>query len=358
MKKAKDIIFEDVEDIIDRIENKLCHLEGRKILITGAAGFIASYLLDTVWMLNKKYFSKKCKVIAYTRRELDSRHRLFYLKNDKNFVFKIVDVSKPFKIEECSDYIIHAASNAAPKKYMADPVNTIETNVRGTETILKYMIKNKTRSFMFFSSGEIYGDPDSAKSVPTKEDYIGRTNHLADRSCYVESKRFSETLCINYFRKYNLPVKIVRPVHIYGPGINLNDGRVWADFIKNAYEGKNITILSDGKATRGFCYISDAIVQIWSVLLSGKDGEVYNIGNDSEEVTIKELADIIAGIFNNKIKVVIENKIPDYLKSSPQRSCPDMTKTLMTFGLKNKVSLKTGLKRTIQWVKMFYQSLK
>jgi len=190
--------------------------------------------------------------------------------------------------------------------------------------------------------------------IPTKENYIGSTNHLSERSCYVESKKFSETLCINYFRKYNLPVKLVRPVHIYGPGIRLNDGRVWADFIKNAYEGKNITILSNGRASRGFCYISDAIVQLWSVLLLGKNGEVYNIGNNSEEITIKELAEIIAKIFNKNIEVIIESKNLLYLKDSPQNSCPDMAKTLTEFGLRNEIRIKKGLKRTIKWVKLFY----
>ena len=353
MKKAENIIFEDIVHIIYRTKKTLQLLEDKRILIIGAAGLVPSYFLDTVYLLNKKYFSRKCKLTAYIHKDIDVNNRLFYLKKDKNFDFKTVDVSKEFEIEPGFDYIIHAASKASPKAYMKDPIGTIETNVKGTETILRYMLKNRVKSFVYFSSGEIYGNPPS-EMIPTKENYIGSTNHLSERSCYVESKKFSETLCINYFRKYNLPVKLVRPVHIYGPGIRLNDGRVWADFIKNAYEGENITILSNGKASRGFCYISDAIVQLWSVLLLGKSGEVYNIGNDTEEITIKELAEIIAEIFNKNIEVIIEAKNLLYLKGSPQKSCPDMAKTLTEFGLKNEITIKEGLKKTIKWAKLFY----
>jgi len=351
MIKTQDIVFEDINNIISRILPALRLLEGKKILITGAAGLIPSYFLDTIYILNQKYFRKKCQVTGYIHKAIDKKNRLSYLKNDKNFNFEVVDVAKDFKIKSGFDYIIHAASKASPKEYLADPIGTIDANVKGTETILKYMLKNKVKSFMYFSSGEIYGDPPD-KSVPTKEDYIPRTNHLSERSCYVEAKRFSETLCANYFRQYNLPVKIVRPIHVYGPGIKLNDGRVWAAFIKNAFEKKDIIVSGRGKATRGFAYMSDAIAQLWSVLLKGKNGEIYNIGNQ-KEISIKKLAEIIAEVFGNQIKIIIKNETPDFTRSSPKRSCPDMRKTLGEFNLKNEVSINAGLKRTIQWVKKF-----
>lgn len=354
MKKAQDIIFEDIDNIISRILPTLRILEGKNLLVTGAAGLIPSYFLDTVYILNKKYFHKKCKVTGYIHRAINQKDRLFYLKGDRNFNLKIVDVSKNFEIEPGFDYIIHAASKASPRKYMGDPIGTIETNVGGTTTVLKYMLRNKVKAFMYFSSGEIYGNPPS-KVALIREDYVGRTDHLSERSCYVESKRFSETLCINYFRQYRLPIKIVRPIHIYGPGIKLDDGRVWADFIQNSFDKKNIIILSDGKATRGFAYLSDAIVQLWSVLLLGRNGGVYNIGNE-EEVSIKKLAEIIARIFGNRIKVIVKNENPIFLRNSPQRSCPDMSKTLTEFNLKNEVSIESGLRRTIQWAKLFYPS--
>lgn len=355
MGKAQNIIFEDVELIISRIKNTLKLLEGKKILVTGAAGLIPSYFLDTIYLLNKKYFTKKCELTAYNHHNIDENNRLFYLKGDKNIFFKTVDVSKAYEIEAGYDYIIHAASKASPGDYIKNPIETIDANVKGSETILKYMLKNQVKSYLYLSSGEIYGNPPS-EMIPTRESYIGSTNHLSERSCYVESKRFSETMAINYFKKYNIPVKLVRPVHVYGPGIRLNDGRVWAHFIKNAYEGKAITILSDGKASRGFCYISDAMVQLWDVLLLGKNGQVYNIGNDSEEISIKELAKIIAELFDKNIRISIENRDVLYLKDSPRRSCPNMTKTFTEFDLKNKISIKEGLERTIKWVKLFYKT--
>ncbi len=347
------IINQDAEYIIKKSLNYLKKLEGSKILITGACGMIPAYFLDVIFLLNRDYFNRKCKVFAYDFNIVDEGNRLFYITGSNDFIFKQVDVSKQFEIPKDINYIIHAASKASPRTYLKDPIGTIYANINGTKTVLNYMKNNSVESFMYFSSGEIYGDPPD-EAVPTPEEYRGCTDHLSERSCYVESKRFSETLCINYYRKYNIPVKIVRPVHIFGPGIRLNDGRVWADFINNAIEGKDIMIMSDGKASRGFCYIADAMKQFWTILLAGKNGEVYNIGNDEEEITIKKLAEIIVNLVDNNISYKIMNNMPSHLKGGPKRSCPDMSKIKRDFDIRNEIKIEEGMKRTIEWVKNFY----
>ena len=155
---------------------------------------------------------------------------------------------------------------------------------------------------------------------------------------------------MNFYYKYNIPVKIVRPVHIYGPGLRLNDGRVIADFLKDGLMGKDINILSDGGATRAFCYISDATIAFWFVLLNGINGQAYNVGNDKEEISIKKLANIIVQIFDNKISIKFSsNKGFSYLKGSPSRSCSSVNKLRKHLSYEPKICLKEGLLRLKKW---------
>ena len=155
-------------------------------------------------------------------------------------------------------------------------------------------------------------------------------------------------MCSNYYRIYHSPIIIIRPIHVYGPGFAKDDSRVWADFIRKAVNGEDIQILSDGTARRGFCYIADAVSQIISVFQNGKPGEVYNIGND-HHVSIKDLADVVAVQSGNQIHVVIKNEVPDYLKSSPQISCPDVNKVKSLSPHIINTDLNEGIKRTMEF---------
>ena len=275
--------------------------------------------------------------------------RISHIFDSSNIELIQQDVGKKFFLEDGIDYIIHAASKASPKEYLSDPIGTIDANVNGTRQLLEYSVTNKVESFLFFSSGEIYGDP-CLDDIPTKEDYLGRADWLAPRSCYTESKRFSETLCINFFYKYKIPIKIVRPVHIYGPGLRLNDGRVISDFLKDGLAGKDINILSDGLASRGFCYVSDATIAFWNVLLNGRSGQVYNVGNDKEETSIRDLAKTVAQIFDNKISINFYNKDTfNYLAGSPGRSCPSVDKLRQEFDYEPQVCLRDGLLKLKNW---------
>jgi len=343
MNRINPIIKEDIREIISDGKGIFDELEGKTLLITGSSGMIGSYFLHTIFELNK-IFKKKCKVSAYIHGQIADKNSIHYLKNNENICFVQQDLSDNIDIQGKVDYIIHAASHASPDKYRRYPTETMKLNTLCLFHIMDYAVKNKSK-VLFISSGEIYGNPE-ADQIPTSEDYVGRSNHLSERSCYAESKRFGETICINYFRKFAVNVKIARPIHVFGPNFSPDDSRVWADFIKSGLNGKDIEILGDGESSRGFCYIADGILQMWYIFLKGIPGGIYNVGNPLE-TTIKEFAQSICDIFDNKIGFKILNRIQS--NASPIRSCPDISKVSREFGLSNKYALKEGLRKTIAW---------
>lgn len=347
--KQISMIHEDCEKIIKGVGKDIYKLQGSALLITGANGMLASFFVDTVALLNKKYFDTPCKIIAIIRSELDENSRLWHLKCDENIEFVRQDVSQPFIIENKVDYIIHAASKASPKYYLSQPIDTINSNVIALKTLLEYSIKNNIKSFMYFSSAEIYGDPDET-NIPTPETYEGRVLCTDPRACYTETKRFCETMLFNYAKQYNIPAKAVRPWHVFGLGMKLNDGRVLADFIRDGLNNKNIEILSDGLSTRSFCYMTDAHIVFWKILLSDYNGEVFNVGNDSKEMTIREVAELVCSLFNNKINYSYnKNGELKYLANSPRRCCPNMEKARRLLNYSSKDDIQDWLLRMINW---------
>lgn len=344
------IIDEDISGIISSFKEGFLKLKGQSVLITGANGFLPAYFADTIRILNSSLLKKHpAKLICMVRRKAEDCSRISYLKNDPYTKFIIQDVGKDFKFNLKVDYIIHGASRASPKDYRANPIDTIDANVNGTRQILEYATKNKIKGFLFLSSGEVYGNPDSA-NIPTREDYCGNVDCQGPRSCYAEAKRFSEALCAAFYEQYKVPVKIARPYHIYGPGLRLDDGRAMADFFRDALKGKEIRLLSNGLATRTFCYISDATEAFWRVLLNGKDGRVYNVGSDKPEVSMKELAKLVAEIFERKVsyRVKLDNK-KIYLKGSADRACPSLDRLKQELDYSPKITLKKGLLRLKDW---------
>jgi len=216
--------------------------------------------------------------------------------------------------------------------------------------LLEFAKKQKVKSFLFFSSSEIYGDPDE-KHVPTPEDYKGNVSCTGPRSCYDESKRLGETLCMVYFDKFKVPVKTVRPFNVYGPGIHKDDYRVIPSFVYNSINGETLHVYEKGEQTRSYCYIADAIVYILKVLLSTKNGEAYNIGNDSDEVSVNQLAKKVNKLFKNTLKIKRIKYPSSYPHDEPKRRCPDITKVKNLFGYSPQYNLEAGLQRTIDWVR-------
>jgi nucleoside-diphosphate-sugar epimerase len=311
---------------------------------------ICSYFLAFLCWLNEEELGGSMRITAIHRSDLDaSDPNVGFLLGKEYLTFRRVDLGREFALsaDDAYDYVLHGATSAAPRGYLADPVGTINVNVLATRTMLEHFrAGSRLKSFIYVSSGEIYGNPDSAH-VPTPEEYLGTTDHLTPRSCYVESKRFTETLCWNYARQYQVPVQIIRPVQVFGPGFREHDSRVWVDFIVNACHGRDIEILSDGTARRGFCYQADAVTQLLAVIQRGELSGVYNIGND-EHISIRELAEIVAGLSPHPVRVNVQNNLPGYLQGSPQISCPSIGKVRALSPLL-KTGMAEGLKKSFDW---------
>ncbi|RYZ96551.1 MAG: NAD-dependent epimerase/dehydratase family protein [Sphingobacteriaceae bacterium] len=343
---ANRIIQEDIDQVFnsglpwDKFRNKT-------VLISGASGFVASYMVETLLSVNDR-LNQSTKIIALVRNP-EKAHKRFkdYLRRE-DLKFIVQDVAEPFNINEKIDYIIHAASQASPKYYGVDPVGTLSANVTGTLNLLELARKNHIRSFLYFSSSEVYGRVEDDHN-PVKEYFYGYLDPMRVRSCYGESKRMGENICVSYYHQYGIKAKVVRPFHTYGPGMDLQDGRVYADFVADVIAGKDIEMKSDGIARRAFCYLKDATIGFFTVLLKGRDGEAYNVGNPVEEHRIIDLAEIIATLGDKPLHVI---KVPvadnnAYLKSPLIRNTPDISK-IAALGWSPDTSVEAGFKRTIE----------
>lgn len=344
----KSIIHEDLEEISEGIKEISPKLEGKNILLAGGAGFLGKYLVSTFDYLNKNSLKDPCKVIVLDNFITGLKENI--LQNEHIKIIK-QDISKEFKCGEKLDYIIHAASLASPIFYNKFPLETIDAGFLGTKNLLKLAKENKLENFLFFSSSEVYGNPVS-ESIPTPEDYMGNVSCNGPRSCYDEAKRVGETLCVNYGNIYDIPIKIVRPFNIYGPGMRLDDGRVIPAFVMSAINGRKIPLYRRGNQTRTFCYISDATIGWFKVLLSSNKERVFNIGNDDQEIKMKHLAELVLGLIGNKDASI------DYIKDAmsvyhdkvdPDRRCPDLTRSRNLLNYESKTNLVYGIKRFIEW---------
>lgn len=321
----------------------------KTILISGANGFLPAYLVETLLYLNFVNPSSNLKVVALVRSIDNAKIRFKAYSDNPNLIFIVQDVSNPIQLSTKIDFIIHAASQASPKYYGIDPVGTLSANVLGTFNLLKLARENKVESFLFFSSGEVYGELD-ASQIPIDENTFGYVNPTNVRSCYAESKRMGENICVSYHHQFDVPIKIVRPFHTYGPGMKLDDGRVYADFVSDILNNQNICMHSDGAAVRAFCYLSDATIAFIKVLLEGKNGEAYNVGNPEEEYSVLKLANILVDLYpQKKIQVIkkVTNNSNNYLKSPLKSNSPNITK-IRELNWRPLVAVQEGFKRTIE----------
>ena len=341
------IIGEDIQNIIASDVNWR-QFENKTVLITGANGFLPAYMVETLLFIVSRKIIKNGKIFALVRNKEKAKKRFKHLLSNTCLQFIIQDVSSPIKIEEPIHFIIHAASQASPKYYGIDPVGTLKANVIGTINLCELAIKNPIESFLYFSSGEVYGRINDNITNVTETDY-GCLDSMHVRSCYGESKRMGETICVSYFHQFGVPVKVVRPAHTYGPGMDLNDGRVFADFVRDIVNNQDIVMNSDGSASRAFCYLSDATIAFFTVLLYGQNGEAYNVANPFCEVTIRELAEKLVNIFPEKhLKVIQQERIgTGYMESSSTHASPNIEK-IQSLRWNPSIKIEEGFKRTIQ----------
>lgn len=349
------IIEEDIKSICSSIAPEATKLSGKTLLITGGAGFLGNYFILTIDYLNKNILDKPCRIISIDNFITGLKYNV-----DENINFESInhDVTIPLEIKDDIDYIISAAGIASPRFYRKFKIETIDVGVLGTKNMLELAKKKQVKSMLYFSSSEVYGDPDP-RFVPTPETYFGNVSCIGPRANYDESKRLGETLCVNYYETHKIPVKMVRPFNVYGPGMRMDDYRVIPNFVANILNGSHIPVYGDGRNTRDFCYITDAMTGFFKVLLSDYNGEVFNVGNGREEISIEDLAKVIAQIFNNKVQINNAYGPNDaYATADPKRRCPDIKKIMAKCHYIPKVDLRTGLRRFIGWAIEEYKQIK
>jgi len=339
------IFLSDVRHIYKNIFDKK-FFKNKRLLITGSEGFIGLYLKQVfISYFNELEISKLTCIDKKFKKKIVN-------KNIEEINFDLINKDLNL-LEDKFDIIIHGASIASPVFYRKYPLETCDINVCGIRNILEYAKKNKNVSVLYFSTSEIYGDPD-LKNIPTKESYRGNVSCNGPRACYDESKRYAETLCYIYATYYNVSVKVVRPFNNYGPGLKINDGRVPADFAKAVLERKNLIIYSNGKIRRSFCYIADACIGYIN-MLSLKKYVVLNVGNN-KEISIyqfaKHYAKISEKIFNFSPNIIFKkNKDDNYLKDVPIRRCPDTTLAKKTINFKTTFTIDRGIENYLRFLK-------
>ena len=341
------VLLGDMEEIT-QADLAWDQLQNKTILVSGANGFLPAYLIESLLYLNEKK-SLNIKIIGLVRNQEKAICRFKDYLTRSDFQLLIQDVCQSVTINKKINYIIHAASQASPKYFGIDPVGTLSANVLGTHYLLELAKTHKIEGFLYFSSSEIYGEV-AEVNLPICENYYGPLDPLKLRSCYAESKRMGENMCISYAHQFDMTVKIVRPFHIYGPGLKLNDQRVFSDFIADIVHNRDIQVRSEGSAVRAFCYLTDATIGFFTVLFKGKRLEAYNIGNPVCCYSIYQLADKLVEIFKDRNLSVVRKfdmDNPNYLASTVSRSYPDISKA-MKLGWQPKISINEGFRRTVR----------
>lgn len=305
----------------------------KRILITGGAGFLGSYLCE-------RLLSEGHEVICLDNYFTGSKENIRHLMDNHHFEVTRHDIIAPIEVE--CDEIYNLACPASPIHYQFNPVRTIQANVLGVTNMLELAKRTKAR-ILQASTSEVYGDP---TTHPQKEDYWGNVNPIGIRSCYDEGKRVAETLMTDYHRQHKVDIRIARIFNTYGPRMAINDGRVVSNFIVQALRGEEITIYGDGKQTRSFCYVEDMVEGLIKLMNAEKLTTPVNLGNP-KEFTIQKLAEKVVKLTGARSKIVFQPLPQD----DPIQRQPDIILAKSKLGWQPKVELEEGLKRTIPYFK-------
>jgi UDP-glucuronate decarboxylase len=355
---AAEVVQTDLDDICARLADEFGVMAGKRLLIVGGAGFLGYYLVQSIVHYNRTA-EKPIDLTVFDSYVRGVPSWLSELEGTANLTIATHDVTHPVPASlGAVQFIIHAASIASPKFYRLHPIETMDANVNGLRNLLEYArvqqtSANPVEGFLFYSTSEIYGDP-HPEDIPTPETYRGNVSCTGPRACYDESKRYGETLCVNFAQQYGLPIKTARPFNNYGPGLKITDARVLPDFARDVFANRDIIMYSDGSPTRTFCYITDAIVGYYKVLIKGRPGEAYNIGTETPEVSMRTLAErvisISSEVFGYSGKLVFAtSEDAEYLTDNPNRRCPIITKAREELSYEPTVGFDEGLERSLRW---------
>ncbi len=339
------VLADDVKRIAAGIDTK--NLENKTVLVTGATGLLGSLCVKALVEIERsKHIG--LKVIGWAR-NAKKANKIFKTYKCSALFMAYGDITEVPALPNRIDYIIHTASATSSKYFVSNPVETIETAIKGTENVLKLAREKKTECMLYLSSLEVYGTPNGTADMVAENDY-GYIDPLSPRSSYSEGKRMVECLCASYAAEYSVNVKIARLAQTFGAGVEYNDGRVFAEFARCAIEKKDIVLHTEGKTVRSYCYTADAITALFTILFKGEVGRAYNVANRDTACSIKEMAQLVASLFEeSKINVKIE--IPQEIASfgyNPEMVIKIDPSSLEELGWHPSFSLSDMYERTVQ----------
>ena len=347
MDSKNTILLEDIRQVVQSVD--LSALKNSSVFITGATGLIGSFIIRVLLYLNQTE-QYNIKIIALIRNK-EKAQKIFGTDSVDKHIHWIIGDIQSFSLSDTADYIIHGASVTSSQDFLHKPVETISTALYGTQRILETAKELRVKSVVYLSSMEVFGITDTRLQEVKESDY-GYIDILNPRSSYSEGKRICECLCAGYAAEYDVPVKIYRLTQTLGAGINYNDTRVAAQFMRSVIENKDIVLKTEGKTRRPIVYISDAVSGILTVLLKGKNGESYTVANRNTVATIRETAEMIAHtIAKDKIKVVFDIDVPKEYAPNLNLNLNLNTDKLESLGWKACIGLEDAYRRMIASVK-------
>lgn len=326
-------------DLISLLKNDFVKLKGANILIAGATGLIGCALVDLLMSIENNF-----KIFASGRNESRAEKLFSKYRDNSRFNFIKLDITKAIDLDFSFDFIIDLSGGTTPELFESAPVEVMESNLFGVKNLLDYGIKHNLKKFVYVSSGEIYGEGDGRIFT---EDYSGYINSLGPRSCYPMAKRAGETLCVSYAKEYGVDVSIARPCHVYGPRFSESDNRVYAQFIRNVLNDENIVLKSEGKQFRSWIYTEDCASALLYILLKGENCQAYNVANKDSNLTIKELAQVIADKAGKKVVLDIPNDAVQGV-TTPITKAIFSTAKLNSLGWNPSVGIEDGILKTLK----------
>jgi UDP-glucuronate decarboxylase len=340
----KELVDQDIQNIIDGVGNWGNRLHGKNVLISGGAGFLGSYFSEAAIKLG-------ARVTCIDNFITSTRDNVTNLINHPNFSLIQEDITK-VEIPPKMDYLVHMAAIPSPSQYQKYPLESLNSCILGSIKLLDYAKHNQVLAYLLTSTSEVYGDPPESE-IPTNEDYAGLVHSFGPRSMYDEAKRAEEAYAYAYWKTYKVPVRIARIFNTYGPKIDITQGtgygRAMTKFILQALKNEPLTIYGNGQMTRSFCYVTDQVTGLMRLMLQDNmNGEIMNLGN-TQEITIEDLVKMIKEMSKTKSEIKYQAK-PGYdLKDDPQRRVPEIAKARKLIDFEPKVSLTEGINRTLSW---------
>jgi len=347
----KPYLESDIAEICTNLGENAASFSGKTVLLSGARGFLGRYFTEVFAYLNAHVLKEPCTVFGFDNMITGGDFGSVF-PTYPHMTYEKRDIVQPIAWDGPVDFVIHAAGIASPFYYRAFPLETLDVAITGTRNLLQLATDRRAR-FTFFSSSEIYGDPEPGH-VPTQESYRGNVSCRGPRACYDESKRLGETLCHVFHDKFGTATTTIRPFNVFGPGMQESDYRVLPNFASRLKGGQPLHVYGVGTQTRTFCYVTDAMVGFLSAIVKGNPGEAYNIGNPQPELSMLDLVKVIERVLDRPVNCSVIEYPDSYPSDEPMRRCPDIRKAQLQLKYRPGVSLEEGLRRFLSWTDRVY----